>query len=95
MGLRREFVYLDLDDELMLVETEFAGTTDLRIKGRVACPPVPNALGSGDRLIDLVRGGVDFDEMHDVRHSAVPLTEHSRSPARFATHTMPFLRLLL
>jgi hypothetical protein len=78
MRLRREFD-LDLDDELMPVETEFARTTDLRIKGRVACPPVPNALGSGDRLIHLVRGGVDFDEMHDVRH----------------LRAMPFLRRLL
>src|SRR5437773_268854 len=72
MGLRRELVYLDLDDELMFVETEFARPTDRRIKGSVACPPVPNALGSSDRLIHLVRRGVDSDEMHDVGHSAVP-----------------------
>src|SRR6266516_7071873 len=95
MGLRRELVYLDLDDELMLVETEFTGTTDRRIKGSVACPPVPSALGGGDRLINPRRGGVDFDEMHDVVHSAVPFGRSNlRSPARFAMHATPFVRLL-
>src|SRR6266540_5215802 len=70
MGLGYEFVYRDLDEELMFVETEFARTTDLRFKSSVACPPVPDALGRSERLIDLVWRGVDFDEMHDVGHSA-------------------------
>src|SRR5213594_2666642 len=38
MGLGYEFVYRDLDEELMFVETEFARTTDLRFKSSVACP---------------------------------------------------------
>jgi hypothetical protein len=52
-------------------KAKLAGGATLRLDCHVARPPLTNSIGRRDRLIDIFRGCMNLDQVHDILHCVI------------------------